>query len=79
MVSIAPARVWLDQRGRLRDLERQAAQLEASNQRLEERIADLRDPDTLERLARECLGMVQPGEIAIITVPKGGAPAPPPC
>jgi cell division protein FtsB len=79
MVSIAPTRVWLDQRARLRDLEAQAQQLEAANARLEARVADLRDPETLERLARECLGMVEPGEIAIITVPKNGAPTPPAC
>ena len=79
MVSIAPTRVWLDQRARLSELERQATELEVANARLEERIADLRDPETLERLARECLGMVQPGEISIITVPKRGAPTPPAC
>ena len=32
----------------------------------------------LERLARQCLGMVKPGEIAFVVVPKEGAPAPPP-
>ena len=79
MVSIAPTRVWLDQRARLAELERQSTELEAVNAKLERRIADLQDPDTLERLARECLGMVEPGEIAIITVPKDGAPAPPAC
>jgi cell division protein FtsB len=79
MVSIAPTRVWLDQRARLHELNQQAAELEAANARLEDRIADLRDPDTLERLARECLGMVKPGEISIITVPKNGAPTPPAC
>lgn len=79
MVSIAPTRVWLDQRSRLRELEAQAAQLEAANARLEGRIADLNDPDTLERLARECLGMVEPGEIAIITVPRNAPPTPPRC
>jgi cell division protein FtsB len=79
MVSIAPARVWLDQRARLHDLERQAQELEVANGRLEDRIADLRDPETLERLARECLGMVEPGEISIITVPKDGPPTPADC
>ena len=79
MVSIAPTRVWLDQRARLRELERQAAQLEAANAELADRIADLRDPETLERLARECLGMVEPGEISFVTVPRNGAPTPPPC
>ena len=79
MVSIAPTRVWLDQRARLAELERQATELEVANGHLEDRVADLRDPETLERLARECLGMVEPGEIAIITVPKNGPPTPPAC
>jgi cell division protein FtsB len=79
VVSIAPTRVWLEQRARLRELERQAAALETTNERLADRLAELRDPDTLERLARECLGMVEPGEIAIITVPRRGPPTPPRC
>jgi cell division protein FtsB len=79
MLAIAPARVYLDQRSRLQGLEQRAAQLEAANASLEARIADLADPRTLERLARECLGMVEPGEIAIITVPRQGAPTPPSC
>ena len=79
MVSIAPARVWIDQRARLRELERQAEELSSANARLEDRVADLRDPETLERLARECLGMVEPGEISIITVPRDGPPTPPEC
>jgi cell division protein FtsB len=79
VLAIAPARLYLDQRSRLQGLEEQAAELEAANRQLEIRIADLQDPRTLERLARECLGMVEPGEIAIITVPRRGAPAPPSC
>ena len=79
MLAIAPTRVYLEQRSRLQRLEEQAAELEAANGELSERIADLRDPATLERLARECLGLVQPGEIAIITVPQRGAPTPPDC
>jgi cell division protein FtsB len=38
----------------------------------------LRDPGFLERLARQCLGMVKPGEVAFVVVPVQGAPAPPP-
>jgi cell division protein FtsB len=79
VVSIAPTRVWLEQRARLRELEREAAALETANERLADRVTQLRDPDTLERLARECLGMVEPGEIAIITVPRHGPPSPPRC
>ena len=33
--------------------------------------------DELERIARECLGMVKPGEIAFVVVPKGGHTATP--
>jgi cell division protein FtsB len=79
MAAIAPTRAYLDQRGRLQALERQAATLEAQNRGLERRIADLSNPATLERLARECLGMVEPGDIAFVTIPKGRAPTPPDC
>jgi cell division protein FtsB len=79
MFAIAPVRSYLDQRGRLQDLERQAAVLEQQNLDLKTRIADLNDPRTLERLARECLGMVKPGEVAFVTIPKGEAPTPPDC
>ena len=43
------------------------------------RIADLNDPRTLERLARECLGMVMPGETGFVAIPRGQAPTPPDC
>jgi cell division protein FtsB len=79
MFAIAPTRAYFDQRARLRDLERQAAVLRRANDELSRRLADLRDPVTLERIARECLGMVDPGEIAFVTVPKRGAPTPPDC
>jgi len=79
MLAIAPTRVYLEQRGRLQELEQQAAQLEAANAELGRRISDLRDPATLERLARQCLGLVEPGEIAIITVPRRGPPSPLDC
>ena len=77
--AIAPVRGYLAQRAQLAELERQAAVLEQRNAELESTIADLSDPRTLERLARECLGMVKPGEIAFVTIPKGKAPSPPNC
>lgn len=79
MVAIAPTRAYFDQRGRLADLERQATALEHQNEQLRLRIADFNDPRTLERLARECLGMVRPGEIGFVVIPKGEAPIPPDC
>jgi cell division protein FtsL len=66
MVAVVPARQYLDQRGRIGELEHQAAEIERENAELRAQIAKLSDPLELERLARECLGMVAPGEIAII-------------
>jgi cell division protein FtsB len=79
MLAIAPTRAYLDQRAQLADLERQAAHLAASNDALRERIAGLSDPATLERMARECLGMVMPGETAYVVLPADGPPVPPDC
>jgi cell division protein FtsB len=78
-LAIAPMRAYLGQRERLAELQQQAAQLEASNRELEERVRRLDDPRYLERLARECLGMVRPGEIAFVAVPTKGAAGQPDC
>ena len=77
--AVAPTRAYLVQRSELEGLQRQADQLQQQNTELDRRIADLNDPSTLERLARECLGMVKPGEIAFVPIPKGGAPTLPDC
>jgi cell division protein FtsB len=78
ILSIAPARLYLEQRAELGSMERQASRLESENDRLSSRADQLRDPTYLERLARQCLGMVRPGETVFVAVPKEGAPAPPP-
>ena len=78
ILSIAPARLYLEQRAELGSMERQAAQLQTENDHLSSRADQLRDPAYLERLARQCLGMVRPGETVFVAVPKEGAPAPPP-
>ncbi|MEX0984708.1 MAG: septum formation initiator family protein [Actinomycetota bacterium] len=79
MLAIAPARAYFAQQARLADLERQATALAKSNEALRLRIADLNDPATLERLARECLGMVMPGETGYVVLPADAAPTPPDC
>ena len=66
VMAMVPARQYLDQRARMGDLERQIAQLEDQNAQLRGEISRLRDPAELERLARECLGMVAPGEVAFV-------------
>jgi len=78
-LAVAPLRALIDQRESLGQLERQAEDLGSRNARLEARIDQFNDPDYLERLARECLGMVRPGETAFVMVPKHGPPPPSRC
>jgi cell division protein FtsB len=78
-LAVAPFRTLMDQRGQLGDLHRQTEQLQRENADLQRKIQRFNDPAYLEYLARACLGMVRPGEIAFVTVPKHGAPVPPPC
>jgi cell division protein FtsB len=72
MSLVVPFREYVEQRSRVSELAARVDALSKANARLEERIIQLRDPAYLERLARECLGMVKPGEIAFVTVPKKG-------
>ena len=78
VLSIAPAQLYFEQRAEVTRLERRAAALARTNETLAARAEQLRDHAYLERLARRCLGMVKPGEVAFVVVPKEGAPAPPP-
>jgi cell division protein FtsB len=78
VLSIAPAQMYFEQKAELARVERQAAALERKNEALAARAEQLRDDAFLERLARQCLGMVKLGEIAFVVVPEVGAPEPPP-
>jgi cell division protein FtsL len=75
---VVPLRTYLAQRDRLAQLEHQTQILQQQNARLQTEVRELNDPAYLERIARECLGMVKPGEIGFIIVPKAGS-APPGC
>jgi cell division protein FtsB len=75
MLALVPARAFLEQRGRIADLERRAAELEAENDELRLKISRLHDPAEIERLARACLGMVGPGETALVLPGSGPAPS----
>lgn len=77
-LSVAPAQMYFEQTAELARFEQQADALERRNEALAARAEQLRDHAFLERLARQCLGMVKPGEVAFVVVPKEGAPAPPP-
>ena len=72
VASIYPLRTYLAQRGQIGSLERQERVLERKNASLGGRIRRLHDPAYLERLARECLGMVKRGEVSFVVVPQRG-------
>lgn len=64
-------------RARERLLEKRIAETRAESERLRVRIDRLRnDPGMLERLAREDLGMVRPGDVIIELPVPGAKPAP---
>jgi cell division protein FtsB len=77
--AVAPARAFLDQRAERGRLAQEVQLLERQNDKLEQRLRELHDPVELERLARECLGMVEAGEIAVVPIRGGQAPKPPIC
>jgi cell division protein FtsL len=66
VMAIVPIGRYLDQRSAIADIERRAAELEAENANLRVEISRLHDPAELEKLARACLGMVGPGEVAFV-------------
>jgi cell division protein FtsB len=76
--AITPLRALLGQRDELDRLAQQSQELQRRNDALQDRIVRLQDPAYLERLARECLGMVAPGETAFVIVPEDGPPPPSP-
>ena len=72
MLALVPLRSYLEQRGHIADLERDRLALQEQNALLRTDISNLHDPVELERLARECLGMVGPGETALIVPGAAG-------
>jgi cell division protein FtsB len=79
LFAVGPAREYMSVRGHIAELERKAEGLERANTALHREIDRLHDPAEKERLARECLGMVGPGEIAFVIGPRAGTAEPTPC
>jgi len=79
IASIVPVREYLEQRARIEGLEQTAVAIQEANRQMQAEMRNLRDPAYLERLARECLGMVMPGEIAFVTVDGDGPSVPSIC
>jgi cell division protein FtsB len=66
-------------RAEQRRIEAKNAQIEADNTRLREEVHRLRvDRGTIEKIAREELGMARPGEIVYEFAPAGTLPGVPP-
>ena len=79
VTAIFPLRTFFSQRSQVGQLEARIGELEVQNRQLQHEIHQLHDPVFLEKMARECLGMVKPGELSFVVVPRGGAPKPRPC
>src|SRR4029453_11158251 len=75
VMAIVPIGRYLDQRSAIADIERRAPELDSENAALRAEISRLLDPAELEALARGCLGMVRPGEVAFITPGRTSAPS----
>ena len=82
ITAISPARQVFIQRQRIETEQAKLAALRHENEKLEQRLERLKNPDYLEKVARDELGMVAPGEVSYVVVPSGVAeeelPPPPP-
>jgi len=69
LVPVAPRvkLIW-DLNQRIEQLENQKAELETNQQKLELELKQANSPATLERIAREQLGMVKKGETRVVEV-----------
>jgi cell division protein FtsB len=79
ITAVFPIRTYFSEKDQIRSLENRIAELNASNEKLQREIDQLHDPNYLERLARECLGMVRPGEVPFVVVPQHGSLKPKDC
>ena len=61
-VLAGPLNRWWTQRNEISESERALALLEADNEDLAERLEEIADPATVERIARRDLGLVRAGE-----------------
>ena len=61
------------------DVSKEIQQLNKENQELQQRIQSLKsDPATIERIAREEMGLARPGEYIFKIQPKSNDPSAPP-
>lgn len=68
LMAVSPARQLYAQQGRIDAEQARLEDLRIQNADLELRLQRLQDPEYIEKLAREQLGMVRPGEISYVVV-----------
>ena len=71
-MAIQPTRELLAQQHRITATARELHRTQQANDQLAERIARLQSPDFIEEQARAEIGLVRPGEIAYVVMPKAG-------
>ncbi|MCA1840718.1 MAG: septum formation initiator family protein [Actinomycetota bacterium] len=69
MLAIGPARQAYQQHKKIQAEQTRLVALEKQNALLQERLDRLKDPEYIEKLSREELGLVRPGEISYVVVP----------
>jgi cell division protein FtsB len=74
-MAIEPTRQLFEQRTRIADMSHELKSIEKSNERLENMVTRLQDPDYLEQQARAQSGLVRPGETSIIVMPPADVEA----
>jgi cell division protein FtsB len=78
LTQVVPYRQILDSRHQVAAARAELAALEAENEALAYDVAALQTDTEVERLAREKLGYVKPGETAYVVLDPPGAPEEPP-
>ena len=66
VAALPPARKALQQRDLVRAEQQKLSALKTNNAKMQERLTRLDDPDYLEKVAREQLGLVRPGEVSYV-------------
>lgn len=72
--NVVPFRQVVDQRAEISEARDQLAALVAENATLTQQVAGLETPIEVERIAREKLGYVRPGETAYVVIAPAGEP-----
>jgi cell division protein FtsB len=75
LYAVFPVRTYLNQRSDTQRTREQLEVLSEENDRLEQRVDELREPETVEEIARRDHGLVMPGEESYAILPPPEAPA----